>query len=108
MNSVLEKPEGIPNEVYTKLLPEFLKEVDEGVLQIRQLFDMGKIDELKKVSHKIKGASASYGAKELEMICSFIEKTVEQIDHNLINSLNEVFERTRLEANKLINRVGLN
>ena len=108
MNSVLKKPEGIPYELYKKLLPEFLKEVEAGVLQIRQLFDMGKIDELKKVSHKIKGASASYGAKELERVSSFIEKSNEQIDHKLINSLNEVFELTSIEVNNLIRIIDIN
>lgn len=108
MNSVLEKPEGIPIEVYKKLLPEFIKEVEEGSKEIAQLYDSNKIDELKKVAHKIKGASASYGAKELEKISSLIEKTNVQIEFKTISILNEVFIRTRLEANKLINRVGLN
>ena len=80
---------------YKNIFNKFKKEMDENIHIISELKLSNNIHEMKKLMHKIKGASLMFGANELvEMTDEFISKfTIENyvIESNIDAKINEAY-----------------
>jgi HPt (histidine-containing phosphotransfer) domain-containing protein len=62
-------------EQFHELIDLFLRELESGLLSMRKALVKGNAEDLAKLAHSLKGASASMGAGGLASLCSTLEET---------------------------------
>lgn len=80
---MLSPPNHLPIDVYKKLLPIFLDEINVDFKFLKNSHINNNWQEVKRLSHKINGVASSYGALEIQKEAAFIENSDEKnIDLN--------------------------
>jgi HPt (histidine-containing phosphotransfer) domain-containing protein len=67
-------------EQFRELIDLFLGELQSGLLSMRQAVAQGNAEDLAKLAHSLKGASASMGACRLTSLCSTLEETAKNTE----------------------------
>jgi HPt (histidine-containing phosphotransfer) domain-containing protein len=65
---------------FRELIDLFLGELDSGLASMRKALAQGNGEELTKLAHSLKGASASMGAGGLALLCRTLEETAMNTD----------------------------
>ena len=80
---MLNPPSHLPIDVYQKLLPIFLDEINADFKLLKNNHVANNWQEVKRLSHKINGSASSYGAIEVQKEAAIIENSDEKnIDLN--------------------------
>lgn len=69
------------------LIPQFLENRKQDISVLKDLVEKKDIESISQLSHKIKGAAAGYGFKELSDIAARIETASKNNDDSNLKSL---------------------
>lgn len=72
---MLSPPNHLPIDVYKKLLPIFLDEINVDFKFLKNNHINNNWQEVKRLSHKINGVASSYGAFEIQKEAAYIENS---------------------------------
>lgn len=102
MGSMLNKEEGMKHlannpELYELVLAEYLKENRETAAELAKEIEEKDFSEAAKIVHKIKSSSASIGAKELYVVATDLQKSLESEDISEIENLHSEFDRMLIQ-----------
>ena len=75
----LAEPSDDPGQFH-ELIDLFLGELDSGLAWMRKALAQGRGEELAKMAHSLKGASASMGAGSLASLCRTLEETAKNTE----------------------------
>ncbi len=72
--AILQLPVQIKKETYLRILPVYLKELNETNKALKASFVKHNWNEMHALIHKLKGSAANYGAKQLEKKAAEIQQ----------------------------------
>ena len=70
-----------------KLIPQFLENKRQDAQRLLKILESGDMEELRKLSHTVKGTSWMYGFKELGDICFDLEQAARDTDLDMAQQL---------------------
>jgi two-component system, chemotaxis family, sensor histidine kinase and response regulator PixL len=68
-------------QLFLQEAPEFLEVLEQGLLSIRQGWDVKELNNLMRAAHSIKGCAASVGLKSIEQISHQLENVFQALYH---------------------------
>jgi len=75
-----------------EIVPNFLKNREKDLLELKQLLENNDIEGIEKIGHKVAGSSGGYGFHELGVISKEIELTAIAKEFEPLKPLIEKFE----------------
>ena len=87
-----------------ELLDDFVEEARSDIASLREIYELGDVDELRRQAHRIKGAGGMIGAHEVRDIAARIEREAGTGDPDwtllgtLLDSLGDALERVAAAA----------
>lgn len=81
------KPQGeVENKLISELIPEFLDSLNESIQELKAAVKNNNIQEVKNISHDIKGSAGLYGFHEISRTAAKIEQAAGKNESQTINS----------------------
>ena len=84
----------------------FLEEVPEQLGALQEAIDEDDEQAVERIAHTLKGSSGNMGARQMSRLCLDLEQAGESNDlsaaASILESLNEEFDRVRMELPALV------
>lgn len=101
---------GDDSEMLIELLTMYLDQNPKEVADLKSMYELGSMDDVKRLAHKMKSSLGTLGLKSTVHVLSMIEK--EALEGNvdrvgeLITNVEHACEQARLEVNDIIDRIS--
>ncbi len=93
----LKSRKDISGSFLKNLINVFNHEAPKLIDELKKCQQLGAVEDVKSLGHKLKGMSLNLGALNLSEIGREIEEADPEIVYPIIDRLDSVFEKTRLE-----------
>ena len=96
----LEEMKDVMGEIFIQLIPAYLEQSDEMIVEMQELLSSGTIDTLERHAHSLKSSSLNVGAEELGEIARELEDMCRNNDntellHEKIIALTEEYAKAK-------------